>query len=197
MLLDRSTLNALADFGEAAGLVPAAVAVAFALVWASRMRDAAAWTVAIGGCVLLTAMLKAAFASDVALVGEFHAVGFPSGHAALSLAFYGTGALVVLNAAGPRWARLSLSAALSAFGGMVVYAVWRLHWHTTPALIGGGALGVAAMLIFQALATPAVLPLRAGGLALAAAAAMVLLLHGSRLQYEPASASMMLRMVAL
>jgi hypothetical protein len=42
-----------------------------------------------------------------------------------------------------------------------------------------------------------VLPLRAGGLALAAAAAMVLLLHGSRLQYEPASASMMLRMVAL
>jgi hypothetical protein len=197
MLLDRSTLNALADFGEAATLVPAAVAVALALACARRPRDAAAWMAAIGGCILLTAALKTAFASNAALVEEFRAVGFPSGHAALSLAFYGTGALVVLNAAGPRWARLLLSVALAALGGMVVYAVWRLHWHTTPALVAGGALGVAAMLAFQAIATPAVLPLRAGGLALAAAAAMVLLLHGSRLQYEPENATMLLRMVAL
>jgi hypothetical protein len=197
MLLDRAILNFIADFGETVTLLPAAVAVALSLIAARRMRDAVAWTVALVGCIALTLMLKAAFASDDFLGGQLRAVGFPSGHAALSVGFYGTSALLALNVAAPLWATRLLSAALAALGGIVVYAVWRLHWHNSLDLIVGGAIGFVAMLTFQAVASRVALPLRAGAVTIAAAAAIVVVLHGSRLQYEPVSSTMVLRMVAL
>jgi hypothetical protein len=197
MPFDRSILNAIADFGETVTLLPAAIAVALALVAARRLRDAVAWAVAVVGCVALTAALKAVFASDALLGGSLRAVGFPSGHAALSVGFYGTLALVALNAAAPAWAMRLASLALAALGGIVVYAGWRLHWHATLDLVGGGAIGVAAMLAYRAIAAHAALPLRAGAVTIAAGAAIVVLLHGSRLHYEPVSATMVLRMVAL
>jgi membrane-associated phospholipid phosphatase len=196
MPFDRSTLAGIADLAEIPTLLPAAVAVALALIATRRLRDALAWTVAVAGCVVLTAALKAAFASDDFLGGQFRAVGFPSGHAALSVGFYGVLALATLNAAAPVWATRLFSAALAALGGIIVYAVWRLHWHTPLDLVGGGAVGLATMLIYQTVATRVALPLRAGALTIAAAAAIVVLLLGSRLQYEPVSATMTLRMVA-
>jgi membrane-associated phospholipid phosphatase len=138
----RAWLIALTDFGDAAVLLPLAVAI---LVWlrlgASRL--AWAWTITIVLSVALTAVLKIFFyacppAADV------HS---PSGHTALSILVYGTLALTTAVQWGG-WRRLLAIAIGSSVILMIAASRLLLHAHSVPEVGLGFVIGSAFLAFF-------------------------------------------------
>jgi membrane-associated phospholipid phosphatase len=172
----------LADLGDIAVIAPALAAAAFVLVARRRRRDAIAWFLAFTVCTLVTVMLKA-------FVGTFEfslfdrtvrAASFPSGHAAISVIFYDGLAALLWFGSRATLPRI-LALALALLQALIVVAVYRLHWHPLIDIVVGLALGALCLAAAWWRAVPR--PAARGELAgiAFAAAAVVLALHGERL----------------
>jgi membrane-associated phospholipid phosphatase len=172
----------VADLGDIAVIAPALTAAAFVLVVRRRWREAIAWLLAFAACVLVTGMLKA-------FVGTFEfslfdrairAVSFPSGHAAISVVFYDGLAALLWFGSRAMLPRI-LAVGLALLQALIVVAVYRLHWHPLIDIVVGLALG--ALCLAGAWRRAAPRPAERGELAGIAivATAIVLALHGERL----------------
>lgn len=172
----RASLIVLTDFGDAAILLPLAVAI---LIWlrlgASRL--AWAWMATVGFCAALTAILKVFFYACPPSA-DIHS---PSGHTALSILVYGTLTLVTAMQLGGWWRALAIAIGC---GLILMIAASRLllDMHSVPEivlgiLIGGGFLGLFARYL------PRYRRLKVWPLLLAAGL-LVMILHGKELHAE-------------
>jgi membrane-associated phospholipid phosphatase len=172
----RIWLLALTDFGDAAILTPLAAAM---LLWLllRNSRSAAWWTISVGFCVGLTAVLKIFFygcppSSDMSS---------PSGHTGFSVLVYGAIALVYTTQA--RGLRRALAAGIGA-GLVLTIAASRLllEIHSLPEVGLGLVIGTVSLILFGRiyLQSPQMLvwPL------LVAAGMLVTILHGQELHAE-------------
>jgi membrane-associated phospholipid phosphatase len=140
----------LANFGDLAVLGPAALAV-FVLLLVQRQRpDALAWIAGFGICFVATLAMKAAFGSfRVTLLGHvFNAASFPSGHVALSTAFYG-GLATLTWSATRSWIGRAVAAGLAALVPLVALAVVALSWHHTLDVAVGFLVGLVSVLLMH------------------------------------------------
>lgn len=187
----RAVLDFIADFGEAAALLPAAAAVAVPLAMRRRWSAVLAWGGALAVCALAALLLKTGIAGldggsapfDAATVRPRPIV---SGHACIAVAFYGGLAVLARRVAGGlgRVAALALAVVPAT---AICAAVWMLGWHNLPEIACGALLGAVCPAVLAA-ALP-VAPARSlGGSAamLAAAALVVGALHGIRIDYAAA-----------
>ena len=97
-----AAMRFITRLGSAWVLIPLAIAVAALALWRRRWADAGFVTLAIAGAQLLTTGLKLGFhrqrpffADPLAVESSF---SFPSGHATVSLAFYGAVAVLLARA---------------------------------------------------------------------------------------------------
>jgi membrane-associated phospholipid phosphatase len=174
--------NFVVNCGDLAVLGPAALAVFIVLLAQRRRAEAVAWAAGMGLCFLLTLTLKSLFGSfQLAVLGHvFNAKSFPSGHVSHSTAFYGGLAAMVWATWRGSAGRL-VAAALALVAALVAAAVFALRWHHSLDVIVGfviGALAVFLMRRFGAARPHGSVQL---GLVLATAAAVVVVLHGVRL----------------
>jgi hypothetical protein len=168
LLLDRSTWNFVADFGEIVALLPAVGLGVLVLLVLGRTREALAWTACASGTVALTVLGKAALG------------GFPSGHASLSTIVYGGVAILAWSTR----TRLgdAVAAAATALLALVVVAVYELRWHVATDIVGGLALGgVFLVVLARSIRSP--VHLSEAAPALVAAALALAATHGHRLEY--------------
>jgi hypothetical protein len=190
----RAVLDFIADFGEAAALLPAAAAVAVPLAVRRRWSAVLAWGGALAACALAALLLKTGIAGlDGGGSAPFHTAAvrprpIVSGHACIAVAFYGGLAVLARRGAGGlgRAAALALAVVPAT---AICAAVWMLGWHNLPEIACGVLLGAVCPAVLAA-ALP-VAPARSlGGSAamLAAAALVVGALHGIRIDYAAAAA---------
>lgn len=135
-------LFTLTDFGDAALLLPLALAILCWLAWRSWYL-ASWWSVSVALCIGLTSVSKIYFygcppASDMRS---------PSGHTAFSVLVYGALALIIATPSGGirRAATLGLGASL-----IMAIAVSRLvlNIHSLPEIILGFVIGAASVGLF-------------------------------------------------
>jgi membrane-associated phospholipid phosphatase len=175
-------LSFVADFGDLAVVVPAFAAVAIALVANGRGRDALIWVGAFLACASITLLLKSTVGGfkTTLFSHTLRAASFPSGHAAMSLVFYGGLAGMLWYGSRAHLARL-VAVALLLLETAIIAAVFLLAWHPLFDLVCGVALGGA----FIALLWATILQERRRGSELAGimlgAALLVGLMHGVRL----------------
>lgn len=139
----RIWLLGLTDFGDAAVLIPLTAAIMLWLLLFKSVHSAAWWTISVGFCVGLTALLKIFFygcppASDMRS---------PSGHAAFSVLVYG--AIALVTAVQTRG--LHRAVAICVGGGMILtIAVSRLllEIHSLPEVSLGFVIGTASLILF-------------------------------------------------
>lgn len=167
----------ITDLGDAAVTVPVAVATAGFLVVARWPRAAALWLLAVGTSGALLAALKFGFASCGRLAPG--TILSPSGHAAMSMAVFGSLAVLVGARSGPG-VRRGLFAATAALVVAIGLSRVILGAHTLPEVaIGAGAGALAVGGFRHGLAkTPTgrpAWPVLIGGLAV-----LALALHGQR-----------------
>ena len=187
-LVPKAVWQFFADFGDLAMLGPATLAVFLVLLLQRRQRDAFAWIAGFGVCFVATLAMKAAFGSfRLTIFGHtFNAASFPSGHVALSTAFYG-GLATLAWSAGRSGSGRVLAVALAAPIPTVALAVVALWWHHTLDVVVGFLVGGASVLLMRlhGLARP-----RGWGalaVVLAAAALTAAAMHGVRFDdYVPA-----------
>ncbi len=191
----RAVLDFIADFGEAAALLPAAAAVAVPLAFGRRWSAVLAWGGTLAACSLAALLLKMG-AAELAAVGSSgwssSAAAVPprpivSGHACIATAFYGGLAVLVrrVGCVGRHSVALALAAVPAA---AVCVAVWMLGWHGLSEIACGVLLGAICPAVLAALPTALG---RSPGVAtamLAAAALAVGVLHGIRIDYTAAAA---------
>lgn len=170
----RIWLLALTDFGDAAVLLPIAVAILVWLLFTAR-RLAVWWVAAFGLCIGLTSILKIFF-HGCPPTPELRS---PSGHTAFSLLVYGA---IALAAAGDGWRRV---AAIGAGSGLVLaIAASRLllDIHSLVEIGLGALIGAASLAVFGGKyprsAAAKVWPL------LATVVVIITLLHGQELHAE-------------
>jgi membrane-associated phospholipid phosphatase len=182
IVLQPHLLILLADLGDIAVIAPALTAASVVLAARGRRRDAIAWLLALAVCALITITLKTFVGSFAFSLFDrtIRAVSFPSGHAAITVVFYDGLAALLWFGSRALLPRL-LAAALALLQAAIVVAVWRLHWHPLVDIVCGLALGALCL----AAAWWRVVPKPAArgelaGIALVAAA-VVLALHGERL----------------
>ena len=138
--------HALTFFGDAAFVLPLALAVALGLWWRGRGALALAWLLALGGNALLVVLLKRIFERarplhDHGLVSE-PGFSFPSGHAAGATVAYGMLAYIALRGLPAPWQlpALLLAVALAfTVGSSRVF----LQVHYASDVLAGFAWGVA------------------------------------------------------
>jgi len=178
----------LTDFADLAVVLPFAVAVGLALLWAGWRRGALAWAVVVPATlatVLAAKMVVSACGTYLPFhAALYHGLKSPSGHTASAAVVYG-GLLSLLLPEPPRGLRRPFAAVLLAglFAILVGGSRLALHVHTRSDVVAGAALGIAGALVLARLAgpRPARLPL---GRPLALALLVVLLLHGHHLRAE-------------
>jgi membrane-associated phospholipid phosphatase len=181
-VLPKEAWTFLANFGDLAVLGPAAFAVFVLLLVQRRRRDALAWIAGFGLCFVATLAMKAAFGSfRLTVLGHtFNAASFPSGHVALSTAFYG-GLATMTWSATRSWIGRAVAAALVALVALIAVAVVALWWHHTLDVAVGFLVGAASVLLMRryGLARPRG-PAQLAAILLAAAF-LVGAMHGVRL----------------
>ncbi len=167
----------ITDFADSALLLPVALCIGAGWALLGWRRGTLAWVAALAASLGATLLLKILFAG-CAPAGEPFS---PSGHTAAATVIYGGLAALWLR---PRlgttaaWGVATLLAALP-----VAITRVALHLHTPAEAATGACLGAAGIALLLARAGP-VPPLPKIRLGLAAAA-LVLLLHGTRLNLEP------------
>jgi hypothetical protein len=169
----------LTDFADQAVLLPLAVAIGLVLALSGWWRGVLAWCVAVGSVLVVMAVLKVVFfACDTLLGTPIHS---PSGHTAASAVVLGGAVILYLRGRAPVLLVAAIPVAVAA-----VFAVTRLeiHAHSVPEVLIGGAVGLAGTAVLAVLAGPRP-PMRAWPAVVAALAIMVAL-HGVRLQAEQA-----------
>jgi membrane-associated phospholipid phosphatase len=175
------TWDFVTDFGDSAVTVPLALLTLIFLVVAGRGQLALGWGLAIGGCGVAIGALKLVFGacnSGLTTVG----IVSPSGHTAMSVAVYGSLALLVAARLPRRFRSVVISAAAVS---LIVIAVSRivLHDHTPAEIAVGLIVGAGAVGGFRAVLRHHEAP-PLGGLLLLGAG-LVAALHGTRWMIEP------------
>ncbi|HZS83822.1 MAG TPA: hypothetical protein VFA50_13185 [Stellaceae bacterium] len=144
-----------ADLGDAAVILPAFLAVAGALVLCRRAKEAALWGAGLLLCIAATLTLKLAIGSfRLTVFGHgVRAASLPSGHAGLSMVFYGGLAMLIWYGTRSLAGRLA-AAALILLEALIVTGVFLLGWHPILDLYSGLGLGVLCLLALWALRDP-------------------------------------------
>jgi membrane-associated phospholipid phosphatase len=175
-------MTALTDFGDAALLLPLAVAIALWLLARRPLTAAIGWLAALGLCMGGTALLKIYFLACP--LGDFAS---PSGHVSFSVLVYG-GLAVILGAAASTTRRsLVIAAVIAAATGLIIaIALSRLILgaHSPAEAAGGLAIGAGSLILFARAylpCPPASVPLRPLVLAMIL---LVALFHGRQLHAE-------------
>ena len=133
------------------------------------------WLAVVGGAFAAILVLKLVFGVDPAL-GRGFDIHSPSGHTASASAAYGGLAVLIFGA--PAGIVVSILTAV-----VVGYSRLALDMHSVPEVIIGGAVGIAATILFAG-RMPRLSP--ASATVLAALAALLLVIdHGNRAQIEP------------
>lgn len=172
----------LTDFGDSAVTLPLALFVALILVWRGRRSTAAAWLLAVGACGVSIAVLKlllGSCASTPLLPGLIS----PSGHAAMSMAVYGSFAVLASAPLGRTGAVLVRALALA----LVAAIAWSrlvLGAHTGTEVVAGLAIGALAVLAFATLSRPSPQPALPPARLAAGAVILVLAVHGTHWPIE-------------
>jgi hypothetical protein len=177
--------NFVVDFGDIAVLAPATCAICVTLWLRGQSREALIWGMSFAGCVAITIFLKAAIGSvEFDLFGHrFPSKSPPSGHTAMSVAFYG-GLAAFLRAALPGWIGGAAAAFLVSLAGLIAISTIILEWHTDIDVVAGLLLG-GAFTAFLARTARLRSHSRLDGLALGLAALIVIsALHGFRLDVK-------------
>lgn len=137
----------LTFFGSVMFFLPASVLTPLVLYRRGYSRYATELLLSMGGGVLLNELLKAYFHRDRPTTALIHQYGlsFPSGHAMMSMAFYGCLAWLVVQHSGRR----GLAAAL--FGFAIIIGLTRiyLHVHYPTDVVAGWAGGLAWLLLLR------------------------------------------------
>jgi membrane-associated phospholipid phosphatase len=172
----RVWLIAVTDFGDAAVLVPLALALLFWLRYNNR-RYALWWIGSVGLCVSLTALLKIYFYACPA-VSEIRS---PSGHTGFSILVYG--AITLVSVVHSRGLRRAMGIAVGA-GLVLTIAASRilLAAHNLYEVGAGSIIGLASLVLFgwnySQSPRAEVWPL------LVAAVALMAIMHGQELHAE-------------
>jgi membrane-associated phospholipid phosphatase len=169
------------DFGDVALLAPATLVICTGLALGGRRREAGLWLASFAACVIVTFTLKTLIGgTQFELFGtHYRTASAPSGHAAMTLAFYG-GFAALLRAALPGFAGVLGGLAAVALATLVVAAVLILHWHPPVDVAAAVPIGLAAATM------PVVLALRIKNprealAPLLGALAVLAVFHGARL----------------
>jgi membrane-associated phospholipid phosphatase len=175
-------LSLITDLGDSALLLPASLIVLVYLWSAGYRRAALAWAAGLAGCVALTAVFKVAFLACGAEAPTLE-IRSPSGHTAMSTAFYG-GCAVLLAAGRPIASRAVAWIVAAVLISAIAVSRVLLHAHTAPEvaaglLIGSSSLGLVAAGCFG---LPAI-GHRWKGIA-AAVALLAVMTHGRHLNAE-------------
>ncbi|KAA2212488.1 phosphatase PAP2 family protein [Teichococcus oryzae] len=168
----------LSDLADLAVILPAFLALSLTLLASGWRRGAVSWTLVVGGTlgVVFLAQLAARLMPDGPGGGG---AGSPSGHVASAAILYGGLAVLLM-----RRRLLALVLALACAAAMATSQLV-LHVHSLPAVLAGGALGLAGVVALARLAPAA--PVPPGGLRMvlpAVLASVVLPMHGTRLTAE-------------
>ena len=141
----RSWLLALTDFGDAIVLIPVATTMLLWLIFATnnKMRFAAWWSVSVGLCVGITAVLKIFFygCPPVSYMRS------PSGHTGFSVVVYG-GIALVTAVQTEGFCRILAIAIGSALIVMIAVSRLLLEIHTLPEVILGFIIGMLSLILF-------------------------------------------------
>lgn len=170
-----SFLWRVTEFGDAVYIVPA-VAGATVALWIAGKRDAArALALAFGLCLAVTVVAK------VALIFSYRGgpLRSPSGHTAISAFFYGSIALLLWKRDWAPLPRMIGVGACLALVGLIAVSRFEVGGHSRTETAVGLVFGAAAVAFFAARLNwagraRAVLPAALVGLAVAAAAHVVL-----------------------
>ena len=185
--LDLLALMYLADFGDIAVIGPAFAAAIVILLAADCRREALAWGAGVLACAVTTLLLKVSLGGfAVTVFGRtIHALSFPSGHAALSFAFYIGLALLLWRGAEGVILR-GLAVLLVALQIGITLAVFLLRWHPLADMVGGLCLGALTLGLAQRVldAAPPRDSRALTGVVIAVAA-LVMVLHGERFDDRP------------
>ena len=153
-----STMQALTDFADLAVVLPVALCVGLWLAVSGWADGARYWLVAFGAVLAVTALLKLGF---LGCAPADSPVSSPSGHTASASFVYGGIATLALRAGWRSSAVLGIAAAV-----LVGVSRVAVHAHSGAEAILGGAVGVAALVLFAWRAVPVPRGLRFGRLLL-------------------------------
>jgi hypothetical protein len=169
-------LNFIVDFGETVIIVPAALVAALFLAQARQVRLLITWGATLAAVVAVTVLLRTPAI-------------WPSGHVALSVAFYGGLAVLIwrLGRVSTPKAAAPLAIIAALFPVAITTAIAILKWHGLRGISLGLLTGAVTPL---ALAWAPIRDVRRPPvIAMVAATALILgLLHGWRLDYTSALA---------
>lgn len=181
--MDHGTLKLVADFGDPAVTIPAALVLLAWFVVRGAHRLALAWLSAVALCAVAVVAAKIALEACGGLIG-IAGLRSPSGHVAGAAMLYG--ALAVVIGAG-RGRRLAVAAAAAVALVAAIAAVRVLqNYHTAAESAAGIAIGGAAALWFAHWHRRA--PhgrSRWGWAGAAAVVAAVALTYGGHVNFEP------------
>lgn len=166
------------DFGDSAGMVPAAVLLAIWLVASRAWRHAALWCLGFGLLAALVAASKIAFLGWGIGVQALDFTGI-SGHTALAVSVLSVGALVSLNDR-PRAVRM-VGATLGALAGAAIgLSRLALNLHSASEVAAGCVVGGGLALALIASGRYASIAYLRPGFCGAALLACLALSHGQR-----------------
>ncbi|MBV8663457.1 MAG: phosphatase PAP2 family protein [Hyphomicrobiales bacterium] len=136
-------MSFVTNFGDAAMVIPASAVLIIILTLFAGRREAAAFAVALGSCLLIIALAKLVCAT-CDFRSPILGIRNPSGHAALAAVFYGS--VGQLLAAGRRTAmRLAIYAGAAAMIALVAASRVALHAHGVPEVVFGVLTGAAGI----------------------------------------------------
>lgn len=145
----------LTNAGFAHTLVPLNIACIVLAAVSPRWRLPALFVVAVAlACWGLTDGLQHYFARPRRMdwiIRHEHAFSYPSSHASISTGFYFLWGLVLLRSGLAAWLRVAAFAVLTAFTLGILWSRLALGAHYPTDVIGGAALGLAVILLAQAL----------------------------------------------
>jgi membrane-associated phospholipid phosphatase len=136
-------MRVLTDFGDLALLLPLSGVICAWLLSHHPRRVAGSWVVALGSCIVITALLK------IYLYAYPRAPDFisPSGHSSLSVLNYGAISLVIA-AERKGWLRaLSIATAVAFVAAIAGSRLW-LSTHSVPEIALGLLIGTATLTLF-------------------------------------------------
>lgn len=185
----------LTDFGDTAVTLPVVLATLAILVLFRQWRTALAWGAAMAGAGAVIGGLKIAFAICGHTIG-IRGIVSPSGHTAMSVAVYGSLAVLITRRGRPtlQWASLALALC---FAAVIAFSRSVLHLHSSGEVAVGTAVGCLAVAGF-ALALPKTPPSPVPQVWVGAAALLLIgLFHGVQWPTERAihSAAGLLRWI--
>jgi membrane-associated phospholipid phosphatase len=175
----ESAIATLTNFGDLAVLLPLAIVLALWLAAMHAARSAAAWVLAVGLCMTITAVTKVYFFVCPTLA-DLHS---PSGHTSLSTLVYGAITLILARESEPRQRYLPIAAGV-AFIGAIALSRIAVNAHTGIEVVAGLAIGLAALgfytreYLLHRPERPRLLPL------IATAVLLMVLLNGEQLRAE-------------